>query len=102
MEGRFSTREADPINPVPKRKEVSQNVIEWNGRISLRLKNKRVVMAVRTTEIAVGEEEDRADFPWPIHKGGFQKSLDLSHRLNPSADRDMDSTGEIIRFRKYL
>jgi hypothetical protein len=61
-----------------------------------------VVRAVRTTEIAVGEEEDRADFPWPIHKGGFQKSLDLSHRLNPSADRDMDSTGEIIRFRKYL
>jgi hypothetical protein len=71
MEGRFSACEADPINPILKRKEVSQNVIEWNRRISLWLKDERVVMAVRTAEIAVREEEDRTDFPWPIHKGGF-------------------------------
>jgi hypothetical protein len=71
MEGRFSTCEADSIHPVSERKEMSQNVIEWNGRISLRLKNERVVMAIRTSEIAVGKEENRADFPWPIHKGSF-------------------------------
>jgi hypothetical protein len=35
------------------------------------MKNERVVMAVRTAEVAVRKEENRAKFSWPIHKGGL-------------------------------
>ena len=102
MESGLSPCEANPIDPTLKRVEANENLFKWNRKILIRMKNERVVVAIWTAEVAVRKEEDRADFPWPIHKGGFQKSLDLSHRLNPSADRDVDSTGEIIRFRKYL
>jgi len=71
MQGGFSTRKANPINPILKGKEAGQNVIKRDRRIPLWVKNKGMVMAVWTAEIAVREEENRADFPWPIHEGSF-------------------------------
>jgi len=71
MQGGLSTRKTNPINPIPEGEEAGQNVIKWNRRIPLWVKNEGMVMAVRTAEIAVGEEENRADFPWPIHEGSF-------------------------------
>jgi hypothetical protein len=79
VQGRLSTREANPINPISIRTKATQNLFHWNRRILVRLKNERVVVAVRTTEVAVGKKKHRADLPWPIQKGGLQKSLDLGH-----------------------
>jgi hypothetical protein len=53
------------------RTEVAQYLFNWNGSILLRMKNESMVVAVRTTKIAVGKKEHRADLPWPIHKGGL-------------------------------
>jgi hypothetical protein len=43
------------------------------------MEDERMVVAVRTAEITVGKEKHRAEFPWPIQKGSFQKSFDLDH-----------------------
>jgi len=48
-------------------------------------------MAVRTAKIAAGQKKDRAEFSWPIQKGGFQKSFDLGHGYYLSADRERSS-----------
>jgi hypothetical protein len=45
------------------------------------MKDKRMIMAVRTTKIAAGKKKDGAEFSRPIQKGGFQKSFDLGHRI---------------------
>jgi len=50
-------------------------------------------MAVRTAEIAAGQKKDRAEFSWPIQKGGFQKSFNLGHGYGLSADRERLSEG---------
>jgi len=71
MKGRLSTCDTNPIDPTLKRVEATQNVFKRDRTILFRMKNERVVMAVRTAEIAIRKEEHRADFPWPIHKGGL-------------------------------
>jgi hypothetical protein len=71
MKGRLSPCETNPIDPTLKRVEASKNLFKWNRKILLRMKNERVVMAVRTAEVAVRKEENRAKFSWPIHKGGL-------------------------------
>jgi hypothetical protein len=71
MQGGLSTRKANPINPILKRVKATQNVFQWDGRITLRMENEGVVMAVRTAEVTIGEEKYRAELFWPIHKGGF-------------------------------
>ena len=38
-----------------------------------------MVVAIRATEVTVGKEKDRAEFPRPIHKRGFQKSFDVDY-----------------------
>jgi hypothetical protein len=38
-----------------------------------------MVVAIGATEVTVGKEKDRAEFPRPIHKRGFQKSFDVDH-----------------------
>jgi len=48
--------------------KITQNLFNWNGSILLRMKNERVVMAIRTTEVAVGKEKHRTNLPRPIHK----------------------------------
>jgi len=71
MKGGLSACDANPVDPTLKRVEVTQNLFKRDRAIFFRMKNERVVMAVRTTEIAIRKEEHRADFPWPIHKGGL-------------------------------
>jgi hypothetical protein len=71
MEGWLSTRQANPINPIPIRTEVTQDVFNGNRRILLRVKNERVVVTVRATEVAMGEKKDGTDLSWPIYKGGL-------------------------------
>ena len=57
MESRLSARKANAINPSPQRMEASENVFHWNGSILLRMKNKGMVVAIRTAEITVGKEK---------------------------------------------
>jgi hypothetical protein len=35
------------------------------------MKDKGMIMAVRTAKIAAGQKKDRAEFSWPIQKGGL-------------------------------
>jgi ribonuclease PH len=79
LQGRLSTRDTNPVNPIPIRTKITQHLFDWNGSILLRMKNERVVMAVRTTEVAMGKEKHRTNLPRPIHKGSLQKTLDLGH-----------------------
>jgi hypothetical protein len=71
MKSRLSARDANSIDPTLKRVEVTQNVFKRDRTILFRMENEGVVMAVRTAEIAIRKEKHRADFPWPIHKGGL-------------------------------
>jgi hypothetical protein len=71
MKGGFSTCDTNPIDPTLKRVEATQNVFKRNRTILFRMKNERVVMAVRAAEIAIRKEEYRTDFSWPIHEGGL-------------------------------
>jgi hypothetical protein len=43
-----------------------ENLFQRNGGILLRMKNEGMVVAVRTTKIAVREEKHRTKLPWPI------------------------------------
>jgi hypothetical protein len=71
VKGRLSARNANSIDPALKRVEVTQNLFKRDRTILFRMKNERMVMAVRAAEIAIRKEEHRAYFSWPIHKGGF-------------------------------
>jgi hypothetical protein len=71
MKGRLSPCEADPIDPTLKRAKASKSLFKWNRKILLRMKDKKVVMAVWTPKVAIRKEENRANFSWPIHKGGL-------------------------------
>ena len=71
MKGRLSTGEANPIDPTLKSAEASKNVFKWNCKILLRMENEGVIMAVWTAEVAIRKKENRAEFPWPLDKGGF-------------------------------
>jgi hypothetical protein len=71
VQGRLSTRYANPVNPIPQGVDATQNVFQWNRRITIGMKNEGVVMAVRTAKVTAGKKENRAEFPWPIDKGGF-------------------------------
>jgi hypothetical protein len=80
-QGGFSTRDADPVNPIPESAEAPQNVFNWDGRIPLRMKNEGVIVAVRASKVAASEEENRTELPWPIDKGSLQESFDLGHDI---------------------
>jgi len=84
----FPTCNANPIDPAAKRLESAQHIFQWNGSVTLRVEDKRMIMAVRAAKIAARQKKDRAEFSWPIQKGGFQKSFDLGHGGGLSADRE--------------
>ena len=71
MEGGFSPREANPIDPISQRTKPTENIFQRKRRITLRMENKGMVVAVGAAEITVGEEKHGADFSWPIRKGGL-------------------------------
>jgi hypothetical protein len=71
MECRFSTREAHPVDPIPQGMEASENIFQRKRDILLGMEDKRMVVAIRTTEITTGEKKHRADFPLPIREGGL-------------------------------
>ena len=71
MKGRLSARDTNSVDPTLKRVEVTQNVFQRDRTVLFRMKNEGVIMAVRAAEIAIRKEEHRADFSWPIHKGGL-------------------------------
>jgi len=71
MKGRLSTCETNPIDPTLKTAEASENLLKWNRKVLLRMKSKRVIMAVRAAEVAIRKKKDRRDFPRPIHKRSF-------------------------------
>jgi len=77
----FSTCNADPVDPTAKGLQPAQHIFQWNRRVPFRMKDKRMIMAVRAAKIAAGKKKDGAEFSWPIQKGGFQKSFDLNHRI---------------------
>jgi len=77
----FPTCDANPIDPAAKRLESAQHFFQWNGGVSFRMEDKKMIMAVRTAKIAAGKKKNGAELPWPIQKGGFQKSFDLSHGI---------------------
>jgi hypothetical protein len=81
MKGRLSASEADPINPAFKSMETLKDVLQGDRSELAGMKDQRMVMAVRTTEVAARKKEDRADLPWPIQKRSFYESLDLDHNL---------------------
>jgi hypothetical protein len=73
----FSARQANPIHPTSEILEAMQNLVQGDRGVLLRLKDEGIVVTIRATEIAVRQEEHRADLPGPIDKRGFQESLDL-------------------------
>jgi hypothetical protein len=77
VQRRFSARQANPIHPTPEIFEAVQNLVQGDRGVLLRLKDERIVMTIRAAEIAVRQEEHRADLSGPIDKRRFQKSLDL-------------------------
>jgi hypothetical protein len=56
MESRLSTREANPVDPIPQRMETGENIFERKGSILLGMENKGVVVAIRTAEITTGKK----------------------------------------------
>jgi hypothetical protein len=71
MESRLSACKANAIDPSPQRMEAGENVFQWNGSILLGVKNKGMVVTIRTAEITEGKEKHRAEFSRPIQKGGL-------------------------------
>jgi hypothetical protein len=43
------------------------------------MRDKRMVMTIGTTEVAIRQKEDRTNPAWPVQKRGFEKSLDIDH-----------------------
>jgi len=43
------------------------------------MRNKRMVMAIGTTKVAIRQKEDRTNPAVPVQKRGFEKSLDIDH-----------------------
>jgi hypothetical protein len=68
MEGRLSAGHTDAVHPSFKRTKTVQGVLHRNGTVLFRLEDQRMIVAIRTAEIAVGEKEYRADLPRPIDK----------------------------------
>ena len=81
MERWLSTREANPVDPIPQRMEASENIFQRNGSILLGMEDQSVVVAIRAAEITTGKENHRADFARPIREGRFQKSFNFDHGL---------------------
>ena len=77
VNGWLSTRNTHPVDPTAKGEKATENLIGRNGGILFRMDHETVVVAIGATEVTVGEEKDRAEFPRPIHKRGFQKSFDV-------------------------
>jgi hypothetical protein len=71
MESRLSTREANPVDPIPQRMETGENIFEWKGSILLGMENKGVVVAIRTAEITTRKKNHRAEFSPPVQEGGL-------------------------------
>jgi hypothetical protein len=67
----FPTCNANPVDPAAKGLESAQHIFQRNGSVSLGMKDKGMIMAVRTAKIAAGQKKDRAEFSWPIQKGGL-------------------------------
>ncbi len=57
MDRGFSTREANPVDPIPHGMEAAENPFEWNGSKLLGMENKGVVVAIRAAEITVGKKD---------------------------------------------
>jgi hypothetical protein len=57
VQGRLSTCDANPVNPISKGAEAIEDIFKWNRRISLRVENERVVMAIGTAKVAMGKED---------------------------------------------
>jgi hypothetical protein len=93
MKSRLSACDTNPIDPAFERVKAIQNVVQRNRMKVFRMKNKRVVMAIGTAEIAVRKKEDRTDLPTPIYKGGLQKTFDLSPHLSLLIERDLQQVG---------
>jgi len=71
FQSRLSTGDANPIDPPLKGAEPTEHFFQGNRSVFLRMEDKGMIMAVRTAEVATGEEEDGTKFPWPIQKGRF-------------------------------
>jgi hypothetical protein len=50
---------------------VVENLLEGDSGILFWMNDEGVVMTIGAPEITMGQEKDRTDFPWPIHKGSF-------------------------------
>jgi len=48
--------------------EAVNDLFERESREPLWMENKRVVMAIWATEVAVRKKDYRTEFPWPIQK----------------------------------
>ena len=96
MKSGLSSRETNPIDPALKRTESAENGFERNRTIPLRIKDERMIMAVRTAEIAIRKEENGTNLPGPIDEGSFQKSFDLDVHIEFSGDRELMQTHKFL------
>jgi hypothetical protein len=71
MESGLSTREADPIDPIPQGMETGEYILQDDGSILLGMENQGMVVTVRTAKITARKEKYRTEFSRPIQKGSL-------------------------------
>jgi len=71
VEGRFSSRETDTVNPALERTKTIQDLFQRDRKILLRMGNETMIMTVGTAKVAPREKDHRADLSGPVDEGGL-------------------------------
>jgi hypothetical protein len=76
LDGRLASRNADPLNPVVEGHETLQYGLKGNRFNGVWLQNQLVIVTIWTSQVTIGQEENRTYLAWPVQQRGFNEALD--------------------------